>query len=44
MIQANEIKFVSTRMAGNTNSSKNKTYLTGVDDNNGKEKKNPLGT
>ena len=31
-------------MAGNTNSSKNKTYLTGVGDNNGKEKENPLGT
>ena len=34
LIQANEIKFVPNRMAGNTNSFKNKAYLIDDRDNN----------
>ena len=34
LIQANEIKFVPTRMAGNPNSFKNKAYLIEDGDNN----------
>ena len=35
LIKANEIKFVPTRMAGNTNAFKNKAYLIEDGDNNG---------
>ena len=34
LIQANEIKFVQTRMAGNPNSFKNKAYFIADGDNN----------